>query len=98
MYVLVDMSVECLSEEPNLNKSSFFTRSLTVTDLKRQQRDADTRDRGGVPAYSLKNQDVLRRNAKRKSRNSTTYLLCLETDIMEHRVPLEPFRCKILAG
>jgi len=73
-------------------------RPLTVTDLTRQQTDADKPDLGGIPAYSFKRQDGLRWNAKRKSRNSTTYMLCLETDIMEHRVPLEPFHCKILAG
>jgi len=65
---------------------------------KRQQTEANRREWGGIPAYTLKSQDGPRRNAKRVSRNSTKYMLYLETDIMEHRVSLEPFRCKILAG
>jgi hypothetical protein len=86
MYV--DKFVECLSEEPNWKKSSFIMRPLTVTDLTIQQKDADSRNWGGIPAYSLKRHDGLRRNAKRKSRNLSTYMLCLEADIMERRVPL----------
>jgi len=42
--IYVDMSVEGLSKGPNLNKSSFIMRSLTVTDLTRQQTDADRHD------------------------------------------------------
>jgi hypothetical protein len=37
MYV--DMTVECLNEEPNLNKCSFIMRPLKVTDITRQQID-----------------------------------------------------------
>lgn len=39
MYV--DMSVECLSEAPKLNQGSFIMRPIAVTDLTRQQTDAD---------------------------------------------------------
>lgn len=42
--VYVEMSVECPTEESNLNKSSFIMRPFTVTDLTRQQAEGNRRD------------------------------------------------------
>lgn len=50
LNVYVDMSVECPSEESNLNKSSFIMRPFTVTDLKdNRQKLTDVSEVGFQP-------------------------------------------------
>jgi len=44
LNVYVDMSVECPSEESNMNKSSFIMRPFIETDLTRQHTEANRRD------------------------------------------------------